>query len=189
MPVDPATFEKQTIADGYSRDPDDTDQFVAVPQTDGLLDYGHISAELASLVTKLKPLPIRLTNGRHRAGGGYGVAHILSRHGSSIARFDFFSIQDFVDDIAQHYDAIYAGHDERWMVLVRKGRGMALHRLLVLELSKSKDYYSVVSGWVVSNRRRIDGMLVAERNKREDGSLVWECRAPRSIGSGGSNPP
>ena len=38
--MDQEELQKNTVADGYSSLPADAEQFVTVPETEGLLDYG-----------------------------------------------------------------------------------------------------------------------------------------------------
>ena len=129
-------------------------------------------------------VPIRLLNGKHfGTGGGYGVAHMLYNHAAAMALWDFYSVQDYVDHVAQGFDAVYSGRDGRQLIVRRKEPALAVDRLLVLELSKSRAYYSVVTGWLVSARRPINGELIAERIEK-DGKVIWECRAPHSKGLG-----
>jgi hypothetical protein len=181
--VDPQTLFQNTVADGYSPATKDVDEFAVVPETDGLTDFGSISEELSE-VTGLRPLPIRLLNGKHfGSGGGYGIAHLLHHHGPAIALHDYFSVQDFVLSIARDFDATYEGDRDRVLILRRNDGNPAVDRLLVLELSDCETYWSAVSGWFVSSRRPVRGKHLAERVKNGN-DLVWECRAPHSSGPG-----
>lgn len=182
--LDPQDFEKNTVSDGFSRDPRDADQFVPVPETEGIIDYAVIPPEVAK-VARMLSLPVRLTNGKHfGSGGGYGVAHMLYHHAPAMALMEYFSIQDFVNDVVQQFDAVYVSREDRRIVVKRKGPDIRLDRVVVLELAKTSDYYSVVTGYTVSSvRQKIAGELVAERVEK-DGAVVWECRAPHSKGSG-----
>ncbi|SRR6266478_4451450 len=182
-----ATLLKNTEQDGYSPLPKNADAFVRVPTELELLDFGKITEDLAA-VAGIRPLPIRLVNGRHfGSGGGYGIAHIAYHHAAALALLDYYSIQDFVDEVVSGFTALYAGDGGRQLIVRRKDKDIRLDRLLVLELAPSKDHYSVVTGWLVSSRRRVRGVLVAEKIEK-DGAMVWECRAPHSKGPGGSDP-
>jgi len=175
-PID--KFVANTRFDGYSADPAHADNFVPVPQVGGF-DYSMVSAELAA-VSGMLALPIRLVNGRQRGGGGYGICHMLYKHDNGIANNGYWSVQDFVDEVAQRFDSVYQGEFGRWLLVYHGGRNPSLRRLLVLELRKGEQpCYSIVSGWFVSARREINGTLVAEKIER-DGVPVWERRAPRS---------
>jgi hypothetical protein len=177
--LDPNEFFKNTKIDGYSNAPGDEDKFCAVPSTDGLLDFHVPSAALATISGMLQ-LPIRLVNGKHfGSGGGYGIAHMLYHHDKSFSLWDFHSVQDYVDHVLEGFDAVYLGRDNRHLVVRRKEPALAVDRLLVLELSKAKDYYSVVTGWLASARRPVNGVLIAEIIKK-DRVMVWESRAPHS---------
>lgn len=181
--MDQEQLHKNTISDGYSPLPEDADLFVPVPEQDGLIDYAVIPEDLAK-VAHMRPVPIRLVNGKHFGNGGYGVAHLLYGHAPAIAVHGYQSVQDFVDEVAVGFDAVYRGHKkDRRVVVRRKDENLAVNRLLILELAKTNDYYSVVTGWTVSARRPIPGELLAERTNKE-GVTVWECRAPHSKGPG-----
>ena len=187
IPVDANELLENSRSDGYSDRAEDADAFVVVPETDGLLDFGHISQELAD-VAEMEPLPIRMTNGRHfSAGGGYGVIHIWWHHGPMMANFEYYSIQDFVFEVTQDFSAVYLGQKGRQLIVRRKDKNLRLDRVLVLEMAGSKDYYSIVTAYPVSAGRKINGTLIAERVEK-NGVMVWECRAPHSKGPGGPGP-
>lgn len=178
---DPQQFFEHTLADGHSRDPGHADMFVVVPEKQ-TSSFGFIDSSLSKMAGLLQ-LPIRLTNGRHRSSGGYGIAHMLEGHDSGIALHGYWSVQDFVYEVAQEFDAVYEGYQGRWLLVYRKGKNPSLLRLLVIELGRQRDHYSVVSGWFVSTRRPVSGKLVAEKIEK-DGTIAWERRAPRSEGPG-----
>jgi hypothetical protein len=184
VPLDPAQIEANTLADGYSPSPDRTEDFVAVPQTDQQIDYGRIAPQLAE-ATGMLELPIRLMNGRHfgAKNGGYGISHMLRQHAPAFALWEFFSVQDYVDHVASGFDAVYEGRDGRHLIVRRREPKLAVDRLLVIEHANARGCYSVVTGWFVSARRPVAGILIAERVKK-DGVVVWECRAPHSKGPG-----
>jgi hypothetical protein len=149
----------------------------------GILDFGAISSQI-SAVTGMPEGPIRLVNGRHSgSGGGYGVSHMLFNHAASLAKWDFYSVQDYVDHVAQGFDAVYRARSNRHIIVRRSEPKLVVDRLLVLELSKCKRFYSIVTGWPQSSKRNVNGELIAETVKTSEG-LVWECRAPHSIGRG-----
>ena len=99
------------------------DNFVTVPQTAGEIDFAYVTLDLAA-ASGLSPLPIRLANGRQFAKGGYGVSHILCVHGAALAQAEYFSVQDFVDDVVaplmRSTPGVMAGSfsccASRWMV-------------------------------------------------------------------------
>jgi len=143
-PID--KFVANTKQDGYSDDPAHADKFVPVPQAGGF-DYARVSAEL-SAASGMLALPIRLVNGRQRGAGGYGICHMLYKHDNGIANNGYWSVQDFGDEVAQKFDAVYGGEFGRWRLVYRGGRKPSLRRLLVVELRKEEPCYSNVSGLV-----------------------------------------
>lgn len=164
---------KNTIEAGHSRLPEDADAFVIIPGEGDLIDFGYIP-ELKD--SGLRAMPIRLCNGKHfGAGGGYGISHILYHHANALCVHNYYSVQDFVDDIAFSFDAIYLARDDR-IFAVRRGGGETVVGLAIL-LEPLDDFYGVVSGWPTSKRHPIKGELTAERVNKE-GVEVWECRAP-----------
>lgn len=176
--LDQAAFVRNTIADGYSSDPRDADRLIPVPTIKATLDYGSIGRDIAN-IARIPAMPIRLSNGRHSVRGGYGISHILTSHGYGIARQGYFSAQDFVDSVAQNYDAIYACRDRRSIIMHRGDDNVRLHGLLVLQPIRQKGFYSVVTGWLMSPNRTVSGMLIATKESKE-GVLAWERRAPHS---------
>lgn len=182
--LDLGTFTANTIADGFSPDPRDREQLLKVPNLD-VYDYGNVTVEIAA-VCGVEPLPVCLANGRHHSHGGFGVSHILGGHGASLAQWDYHSVQDFVDHTAQTFDAVYGGRDRRLLLVSRHLRNPTMNRILVVE-ERAGRYFNVVTGWMVSASRRVNGTLLAERVDK-NGVSVWVCRAPHKEGSGNPSP-
>ena len=181
MGIEPTPLDQflaHTLDDGYSDDPEHADKFIPVPQVGGF-DYAMVSAQL-SAASGMFAVPIRLVNGRQRGGGGYGVCHMIYKHENGIANSGYWSVQDFVDEVVQNFDSVYRGERGRWILVYHGGRNPSLRRLVVVEMLRREDAcHSIVSGWLVSARREINGVLVAQKITR-DGVPIWECRAPHS---------
>ncbi len=179
-------FEANTIADGYSPDPRHRNLLLPVPEHAPDIAYGKITPDIAA-ACGMRPLPVCLANGRHHTYGGFGVAHILGKHGDEIAHWNYHSVQDFVDHTAQTFDAVYRARDQRFILVSRTLRNPTMNRLLVVELGRTGDHYTVIAGWLASASRPVRGDLVAERAQKS-GVLVWECRAPHLEGPGRPSP-
>jgi len=129
----------------------------------GGIEFGYIDAATAE-ATGLAQLPVRVAHGEHRGtNNGYGIRHILASHGEELAKLDYGSVQDFIDETLSNYDAVYRSSTGRWM-LVWKGEGQVrFHRILVIELHKVADCYCIITGWTREGYRRLKEDLIWQR--------------------------
>lgn len=164
--VDYGDFHKQTEADGYR--PDLDHQFVSFPNELGKgIDCGRISTDIAGR-TALLCLPLRICHGEHRgAGNGYGVRHILFAHGEELLKLEYSSVQDFICDVVNQVDAVYGNRQNRWLLVRYAEKNIQMHRILVIELHRSKECYNIITGWTREAHRGIKGVRIWERR---DGS-------------------
>jgi hypothetical protein len=118
-------------------------------------------------------LPLRLVHGEHRGlGNGYGIRHILASHAEEMATEDYWSVQDFVREVAIGFNAIYREIDKpRWLLVRRADNDFSWHRIIVVKLHKSSECYTVITGYLRDGRRKIKEPLVWERRDRSPSSL------------------
>lgn len=171
----PETFQENTESDGYLAEPYAEDLFATVSEHDASTEFGAISVDVANAAGMLA-LPIRIVHGKDRgSNNGYGIRHILMEHGEALGEVDYYSVQDFVRDMVLNFDAIYEVHSDRWVLVIYQNSDIPEHRILVLQMHRSRKCYAVVTGYLRDGDRRIKG------------TLIWE-RRDRSPEPGGSSP-
>lgn len=122
----------------------------------GDLNFGEVTQEMADKIGTGVAAPIRYSSGTN----DYGKKHLEEWHLDDIHAYGYDSSNDFVEDIAQNFDEIYQGNQEKdeagnitrntFILTIKKSNA-----ILYIELKKAEDedYYSVNSGGIIDKRR------------------------------------
>ena len=112
--------------------------------SDGSKDFGEITVE-----TGLLPGKIRLRRGLQAdERGDYGEKHIeRPERLSQLKQNGYNNARDFVQDVAQNYEAIYKGRGNG-LILSKRGKERDTTLFVELMSSDTDNYYDVKSGLI-----------------------------------------
>ena len=112
----------------------------------GSIDFGYITEEM-----NLPSAPIRIAEGND----SYGLSHMIKNHSSQLTELGFHDVTSFVEYVSAHFTTIKEGHSDTYLLEVNTDR----NHTLFISLSKSKEYWKVISGGVFR--------LTYSRNKKK----------------------
>lgn len=131
--------------------------------SDGTTIFGNILAD-----TGLTPAPIKLSRGLNIIDGfgynhGYGLLHIEAGHGQQILNAGYSSIEEFVENVAKHYDTIREGYligtEQTYLLELKDSH----NNTLFIELSRDESYWNVNSAGIFREKY--------SRNKKKVASI------------------
>ena len=101
----------------------------------GSIDFGYITEEM-----NLPPAPIRIAEGND----SYGLNHMIKNHYDQLSECGFSDVSSFVEFVSQNFNTIKKGHTGTYLLEVNEVR----NHTLFIALSKSSEYWKVISGGV-----------------------------------------
>lgn len=117
--------------------------------TNGSVIFGNLTDEMLSK-TQYKAAPIHLLQGEHTQKYGYGKIHIKKRHWQEIRKAGYKTIEEFVEDVGNNFNAIYQVQKGRLAITKETSRVTA-----VIEVKKdeNKTYFSVVTAYIANKQK------------------------------------
>jgi hypothetical protein len=171
---DEVAFGQQELS--ANRSPD---AFVKAP--DGSIDYGEITADVASIIGR-QAGKIRLQSGVQNADGtGNGLVHIEARHGKQIRDLGYSDIPSFVADAVRDFDQIWKPEETSQIVaIVSDKKGRAIYLQLTPAKDEAGDFYRVNSAFPV-------GQGYAQNKEAKDGWKPLWSRYPVPANASGAS--
>ncbi len=124
-----------------------------VKASDGTVNYGEINEGYG-----LKAAPIRLSLGENKKNPetgkdeGYGLLHILARHGEQIRKAGYSSVEEFVESVAKGYteirEGVQIGTTQTYLIVKKDGHANTLY----IELSRDGKYWNVNSAGIFKEK-------------------------------------
>ena len=142
---------------------------------DGSKDFGMMQGRRLNDGRFLKSAPFRLLRGRDYMGSGFGIVHIEGVHGDEIRNAGYSGVQEFVWDLVNSFDEIWAGIGNS-ITLVRTGSGQKSAGFV--ELERDGDYYEIKSAFPVQG-------IYPQQSTRK---LLWKQHSSTSTASDVRNP-
>ncbi len=145
-----------------------------VPNSDGGLDYGEISPEMAKAMRR-QAGKIRLTEGVQNANGtGYGLRHVEANHGQQIRALGFDGVTDFIAHIGRNLQQVWQiPGGSQLLASVKNGRKDVMY--IQLEISDAGEFYRVNTAFPVRQ---------ADYESRHGMKKVWDGSEPTSAVTG-----
>lgn len=133
----------------------------------GSIDFGYITEEM-----NLPAAPIRIAEGNE----SYGLSHMIKNHRTQLLELGFNDVTSFVEYVSSQFSTIKEGHSGSYLLEVNADR----NHTLFISLSKSQEYWKVISGGVFR--------LKYSRNKKKVYSVpafrmpepVFQAKVPAS---------
>ena len=124
-----------------------------VKASDGSTNYGEISDGYG-----LKAAPIRLSLGENKKNPvtgkdeGYGLLHIIARHGDQIRKAGYKSVEEFVEAVSKGYteirEGVQVGTTQTYLIVKKDGHANTLY----IELSRDGKYWNVNSAGIFKEK-------------------------------------
>ena len=147
------SFNKNTESpDRISNEKDEWGQPL-VKASDGSVEFGKIDEGYG-----LQSAPIRLSLGENKKNPetgkdeGYGLLHIIARHGDQIRKAGYKSVQDFVEAVAKGYteirEGVQVGTTQTYLIVKKDGHANTLY----IELSRDGKYWNINSAGIFKEK-------------------------------------
>ncbi|MBF0488406.1 MAG: hypothetical protein HQK98_09620, partial [Nitrospirae bacterium] len=122
-----------------------------VKTKDGSIDFGQIDNAAAKAIGR-KSAPIRLQIGKHNFSDdtGYGKIHLDIAHLKEIKKAGFNNVKDYINHVADKYNAIYRNRKGRLILAVKNG--IANTAVIELRPSIKGDFYGVTTAYPLSSK-------------------------------------
>lgn len=124
-----------------------------VKASDGSVEFGKIDEGYG-----LQSAPIRLSLGENKKNPetgkdeGYGLLHIIARHGDQIRKAGYKSVQDFVEAVAKGYteirEGVQVGTTQTYLIVKKDGHANTLY----IELSRDGKYWNINSAGIFKEK-------------------------------------
>ena len=124
-----------------------------IKASDGSVNYGEIGEGYG-----LQAAPIRLSLGENKKNPetgkdeGYGLLHIIARHGEQIRKAGYKSVQEFVEAVSKGYteirEGVQIGTTQTYLIVKKYGHANTLY----IELSRDGKYWNVNSAGIFKER-------------------------------------
>ena len=149
----------------------------------GSMFFGEITQEMAEKMGTNVAAPIKLSEGNL----DYGKKHIEKFHWHELMPY-YEDVNEFVEDVAQHFTAIYQGEQEKdkngkvirnTFILAKRYQNGTIY--IELYEKDGSPYYSVNSGgyWPAPRPPKVKKNKNGNKEEKQKNEMVWCRPAPR----------